>query len=157
MTLLLHSVKKNIADLNCWLNLFVCFPLQEAEVVPEKVANKYTLKDAPDLRSQFLIEVEFRDRTKAEAAQRRLEEEAAAARKAAEQLEPDDLQGRRVHAWILILLKSTNNAKPDKDDEKGTDTAVPLFVEPSTGFVIKADDPRYLCIESVWNKHNYYV
>lgn len=53
--------------------------MQEPEVEPEKVINKYTLKDPPDLRSKFLLEVERRDLAKATSIQRRKDEDIAEA------------------------------------------------------------------------------
>lgn len=46
---------------------------------PERLVNKYTLKDPPDLRSAFLIEVERRKLEKSSNVQRRLDEDAAQA------------------------------------------------------------------------------
>lgn len=159
--------------------------LQPAEVVVEKPKNKYALKDPPDLQSTFLLEVDERNEMLAHADERRIEAELAEQRKLAEQLPPDASHGKRVHAWVMILIagdaepaakmpaaevqEAADGGRLDEDGNSGgggeageqvepdESPLTVIFIEPSTGFAIEANDPRYLGIESVWNPENYYV
>lgn len=63
---------------------------------------------------------------------------------AAEAEELDDLRGRRVHAWVLLL--------PGKRMLEQM-----LFVEPSTGELYRADSSPFYGIETLWNASNYWV
>lgn len=119
-------------------------------MVEEKPPNKFTLKDPPDLRSQFLVELNRRDLAKLAADQQEIDDEIMEARKKLEVLEPDPMHGGRVHAWVAILKR----VEPNNPDNL-TQTA--FFIEPSTGFSFQGDNPNYLGIESVWNTSNYYV
>lgn len=74
-----------------------------------------------------------------------------------EKLEPDPFMGKRVHAWVAIMLPTEQTTKPDPEDETDHETSQAVFIETSTGFVIAKDDPNYFSIEAVWNQHNYYV
>ncbi|GAB9464868.1 hypothetical protein Gpo141_00002292 [Globisporangium polare] len=56
----------------------------------------------------------------------------------------DPLEGRRVHAWVLVRA-----GKRDVSDH--------FFIEPSTGRVYSLRESPYLSIESVWNHENYFV
>ncbi|KAF4522246.1 hypothetical protein B566_EDAN009090, partial [Ephemera danica] len=72
-----------------------------------------------------------------EARRQKLEEE--------ERLPPDELHGRRVHCWILVLPGGYRN-----DVEK------PFYLEPASGNAFDLEDSSYMGIESVWNHHNYW-
>lgn len=58
--------------------------------------------------------------------------------------EDDPLEGRRVHAWVLVRA-----GKRDVTDH--------FFIEPSTGRVYSLRESPYSSIESVWNHDNYFV
>lgn len=73
-----------------------------------------------------------------------------------EKLDPDPCFGKRIHAWVLLMLPPKPTVKTDPEDDT-QEQAQPIFIEPSTGFVIANDDPNYFAIEAVWNQHNYYV
>ena len=63
---------------------------------------------------------------------------------AAEDHQVDELQGRRVHAWVLVLAgKRMLEAS--------------LFLEPTTGSSYSLSSAPYRTIESVWNTSNYWV
>lgn len=122
----------------------------------------------------------------AHADERFADAEQAEQRKLSEMLPPDASHGKRVHAWVMILIAGDGEqaAKPpagdvvepdgadvaDKLEEDGVGGAetgptvesdelaqTVIFIEPSTGLAIAANDTRYLGIESVWNQENYYV
>lgn len=57
---------------------------------------------------------------------------------------PDDLDGLRVHAWILV------QPGPREITE-------PFFIEATTGTAYGLDTKFYNGIESVWNDVNYWV
>lgn len=116
--------------------------LEESEEEDESdfISSKYKLKDPIDLNSQFLVQVEQDSLDKIrnlklveeELERKRLEEE--------EKLSIDDLEGKRIHSWVLVL----------KSDET-------FFIEPTTGFRHELNDPIYFGIESLWNHENYFV
>ncbi|XP_056633325.1 dynein regulatory complex subunit 7 [Diorhabda sublineata] len=120
-------------------------PFKEEEEKPPEtpIEEKYKLKPPKDLRSKFLLMMEQRELDKvrekeakiAEEARKRLEEEARP---------EDELEGQRIHAWVLILPS-------EKDVQE------PFYIEPSTGFSHPLDTDIYLGIESIWNHQNYYV
>lgn len=56
----------------------------------------------------------------------------------------DELQGNRVHSWVLLLPGSRELNEP-------------IFVEPSTGLSYQTDSPIYCGVESVWDNRNYWV
>lgn len=58
--------------------------------------------------------------------------------------EDDPLEGKRVHAWVLVRA-----GKRDVTDH--------FFIEPSTGREYSLRESPYLAIESVWNHENYWV
>lgn len=159
-------------------------PPQPTDDVVEKPKNKYALKDPPDMRSVFLIEVERRNLLLAQTEERFREELLAEARLLSEQLPPDPQHGQRVHAWVLVLIPqdtSTIKTSPatmtggtdeeapasaagaadeqaaNVDDVPTANAMTVIFVEPSTGLQFEQTDARYLGIESVWNHENYYV
>lgn len=151
---------------------------QPPEVIVEKPKNKYALKDPPDMRSAFLLEVERRNLLMAQSEQRHREEDLAEARLLSEQVPPDPQHGKRVHTWVLVLIpqetiKTTNMPSGDEEQQSSAGTideqtsanggetvanpVTTIFIEPSTGLQFEQSDPRYLGIESVWNHENYYV
>ncbi|KAJ0405407.1 hypothetical protein ATCC90586_009446 [Pythium insidiosum] len=56
----------------------------------------------------------------------------------------DPLEGRRVHAWVLV-----------RAGKRGV--ADHFFIEPTTGRLYSIREAPYLAIESVWNHENYWV
>lgn len=61
-----------------------------------------------------------------------------------EKLPDDDLEGLRIHSWILL-----------KAGAKGIQETV--FIEPSNGLIHSVSSPLYCGIESIWNHINYWV
>lgn len=57
---------------------------------------------------------------------------------------PDEIDGWRTHAWILVL-------PPNLGIEE------PFFIEPSEGNGYPLNAEQYQYIESVYNNENYYV
>jgi len=58
--------------------------------------------------------------------------------------ELDELKGRRVHAWVMLLAGKRLLEQI-------------LFIEPSTGTCFTVEQAPYYTIESVWNSSNYWV
>ena len=116
---------------------------------PEEVyvSEKYKIAPRKVLKSTFLENKAAREAAAkeksatAEAEAAPLDEEALAA---AEAEELDDLKGKRVHAWVVVL--------PGKRMLEQL-----IFIEPSTGRCYTADQCPYYGIESVWNATNYWV
>ncbi|KRT84368.1 hypothetical protein AMK59_23, partial [Oryctes borbonicus] len=123
------------------------FPEEEEkeEKPPEEALDaKYILKPPLDLRSKFLLQMEQREKDKELAEKQRIEEEM---RKEIEELEKppfDELNGLRLHAWVLI--------RPGKRDIRE-----PFFIEPSTGYKHEISSTQYCGIESIWNDTNYWA
>lgn len=128
------------------------------------------------MRSAFLLELGQREQHVAQSAERRRQDALDAERRLAEQLEPDEAHGKRLHAWVVLLLPNVDEATTaaavatSSSEEFGSAevrgaVAAPvavkpptaIFIEPSTGRSFEANDPGYLGIESVWNHENYYV
>ncbi|XP_049785904.1 dynein regulatory complex subunit 7 [Schistocerca cancellata] len=110
----------------------------------ETVVSKYQVEPPPDLRSQFLIEMDRREKQRAADDERKRLEEKRRAIEEFERPPPDELHGLRLHSWILVL-------PPNKE------VTEPFFIEPPTGNRYQVDDPHYLGIESIWNDTNYWV
>ncbi|XP_046401931.1 dynein regulatory complex subunit 7 [Ischnura elegans] len=117
---------------------------EEVETSEEKKEPKYAVEPPKDLRSKYILEMEARELRKIEEEkQQALEEEM----KRIEELEKpplDDLYGRRVHSWVLVL-------------QAGADAPPPFFIEPSTGVRHELSSPFYLGLESIWDHQNYWV
>ncbi|XP_058061992.1 coiled-coil domain-containing protein lobo [Anopheles bellator] len=128
-------------------------------------ANKYQLRQPPDLRSQYLLNIEDEKvaKVRAEEASREASEREELERQ--EQPVDDPKRGHRVHAWVAILHNAPWCYKPGyrelaTDPNTGEPALQPpsaFFIEPATGFRHEVSSPDYLAIESVWNQHNYYV
>ncbi|CEG47569.1 uncharacterized protein PHALS_04437 [Plasmopara halstedii] len=58
--------------------------------------------------------------------------------------EKDFLEGKRVHAWVLV--RAGSREVPEH-----------FFLEPSTGRMYALDTSPYILIESIWNHENYWV
>lgn len=134
------------------------------------------------MRSAFLLEMAQREQLVTENAERRRQDELDEERRLAEQLEPDEAHGQRLHAWVVLLMPNSDEAQTTTTttvaataakasseavgsaEVCGADAAIvavrpptAIFIEPSTGRSFEANDPGYLGIESVWNHENYYV
>lgn len=57
---------------------------------------------------------------------------------------PDELDGWRTHAWILVLPGPMGIEEP-------------FFIEPAEGNAFPLDASQYQQIDSVYNHENYYV
>ncbi|KAK5648480.1 hypothetical protein RI129_003372 [Pyrocoelia pectoralis] len=120
--------------------------VQEAMVVSDTVvSSKYALRPPKDLRSKFLLAMEQREIDKINAQKAK---EVEAERIRLEELEKppfDEIQGQRLHSWVLVLAGSKRVQNS-------------LFIEPTTGTAYSLDDCNQYCgIESVWNNVNYWV
>lgn len=123
----------------------------------EKSVNKYTLRSQIDLQSKFVQEVEAKRLAKIEAEKQLELQKKLQERIALEQLDDDPVNGKRLHAWVLVLSNVDWAAKKSVDASMASDGVRPFFIEPTTGAHFSADDANYLGIESIWNNHNYYV
>lgn len=123
---------------------FPSFEEQQEETKEEKIEGKYVLKAPRDLRSKFLLMMEQREIDKINAGKEKEKEEERLRILEEEKIPPDELEGQRVHAWILVLAG-------DRDVEKS------FFIEPSTGIAYDLDSNFYCGIESLWNHQNYWV
>jgi len=108
--------------------------------------SKYTVKPRKVLESTFLKNKAGREAQQKEKATSGppvevIDREALAA---AEAEELDELKGRRVHAWVVLL--------PGKRMLEQM-----LYVEPSTGRFYPADQSPYYGVETMWNSTNYWL
>ncbi|XP_028050974.2 dynein regulatory complex subunit 7 [Monomorium pharaonis] len=114
---------------------------------------KYQLKAPPDFRSQFLLELEERERAKTEAELQRQEVERQRMIAEFERPPPDEYFGQRIHAWVVIL--------PEDKGARNREITEPIFLEPSSGSSYNPADEEtnslYLGVESIWNDQNYWV
>ncbi|KAL3285623.1 hypothetical protein HHI36_000151, partial [Cryptolaemus montrouzieri] len=117
---------------------------KEKEVKEEKVAQKYNLKSGRDLRSKFLMMMEQRVIDKELAEKKKKKEEELERLRQEEAYPEDDLEGLRIHSWVLVL---TGGRKVNK----------PFFIEPTTGMPHPLNSFFYNGIESIWNHLNYWV
>ncbi|KAL6423248.1 hypothetical protein ACFW04_010127 [Cataglyphis niger] len=114
---------------------------------------KYQLKAPPDFRSQFLLELEERERKKIDAELQRQEEEQRRMIAEFERPQPDKYFGHRIHAWVVIL--------PKDKGPRSEEITEPIFIEPASGISYNPADEDtnllYLGVESIWNDQNYWV
>ncbi|KAL1499996.1 hypothetical protein AB1Y20_012673 [Prymnesium parvum] len=121
-------------------------PVEKAAAV-EQVRQKYAVPPRKQLESNFLKnKVERENSAKEKKAApldwkqlRALEQMAG---NEAEEL--DELKGKRVHSWVMLLAGKRLLEQM-------------LFLEPSTGDVYSVENAPYYAIESVWNASNYWV
>lgn len=142
-------------------------PSQEQEGTEEEVIepSKYQLRDPPDLRSRYLLELEEEKLTKIKEEERKREEAHLREVEDLERPTEDNKRGHRVHAWVAVIMNAPWCYKPGYretmiDSNTGERVLLPpsaFFIEPASGFRFEVDSPNYLGIESVWNQHNYYV
>ncbi|XP_012275653.1 dynein regulatory complex subunit 7 isoform X2 [Orussus abietinus] len=119
-----------------------------------KDTSKYRLKPPPDLRSQFLLEMEAREHRRKEEELHRQEEERRRNIQELEKPPPDSYWGRRIHAWVVVL--------PDRGGSREhQEVSEPFFIEPASGqsYFPKEHETGllYLGVESIWNDQNYWV
>ncbi|XP_067217266.1 dynein regulatory complex subunit 7 [Linepithema humile] len=114
---------------------------------------KYQLKAPPDFRSQFLLELENRERKRIEDDLRQQEEERQRMIAEFEHPRPDKYFGNRIHAWVVIL--------PEEKGVRDREITEPIFIEPSSGNSYNPTEDEtnllYLGVESVWNDQNYWI
>ncbi|KAK2581699.1 hypothetical protein KPH14_002186 [Odynerus spinipes] len=131
---------------------------ESKSVTPEEKPDDdltYKLKPPADLRSQFLLKMEAREKSRREAELQRRKEQRLRAIMEFEKPPPDKYRGHRVHAWVLVLPSNVvrNGA--------GGEVTNPFFIETSSGDAYDLTDARtnllYLGIESIWNDQNYWV
>lgn len=139
-------------------------PKNEEIMVEKELSDpKYALKDAPDLRSKFLLELERKQLEKENAILQKIEDLKQKEIDDLERLSKDQYSGFRSHAWVAIIknaawcYKPEFKMQPKSDDEDEVQEPGAFFIEPSTGFRHELDDPCYLGIESMWNNQNYYI
>lgn len=131
--------------------------------VEEEPDPKYRLKDTPFLKSKFLMQCEQKqlDAENAILDETNRQQELKLEEFERPPVDPDN--GRRFHAWIVMLKDAPwcyksdfkRSQVQDEDDENAEPMA--FFIEPSTGFRHELTDPCYQGIESIWNHQNYYV
>ncbi|XP_017779621.1 PREDICTED: dynein regulatory complex subunit 7 [Nicrophorus vespilloides] len=118
------------------------------EKVEEAIISKYALKPPRDLRSKFLLAMEQKE---IEKAKKKIEKQKEIERLKQIELDKppfDELYGRRIHCWVLML---PHDRDKDKEDVQ------PFFIEPSTGMRHEVNSALYCSIQSVWNNVNYWV
>ncbi|XP_011352287.1 dynein regulatory complex subunit 7 [Ooceraea biroi] len=115
--------------------------------------SKYQLKAPPDFKSQFLLELENREKERVEAELQREKEERQRMIAESERPQPDEYFGHRIHAWVVIL--------PEENGLRSEEIIEPIFIEPSSGVSYNPLDDEtnslYLGVESIWNDRNYWV
>ncbi|KAL0118701.1 hypothetical protein PUN28_009396 [Cardiocondyla obscurior] len=127
---------------------------KETPISVDKPKNdRYQLKAPPDFRSQFLLELEERERAKREAELQRQEKEQQEKITEFERPRSDKYFGYRIHAWVVIL--------PDDEGARSREITKPIFVEPASGMsydpINEETNLLYLGVESIWNDQNYWV
>lgn len=120
----------------------------EAEVIeempPPEEEPRYRLVPLPDLTSKYCKEMDRKDAEKKQAELDKIENERLRKIAELEKPPPDDIDGWRTHAWVLVL-----------PDFKGVEE--PFFIETSEGNAYPIDATQYQAVESVYNNDNYYV
>lgn len=114
-------------------------PKEEEEVDPD-AKEKYKIKVPPKHVSKFVTRM-AKEAEEKEAQREQAEKEPDTKE---EEVEVDELQGARVHCWVLVKA-GTREMKVD------------VYVEPSTGALYKLDESPYLGVESIWNESNYWA
>lgn len=108
-----------------------------------------------------MLEVEARKIQKANKQRQRKCDRNAEETRRLEELPPDDLSGKRRHAWVVILSNVPWAAKKSASAEHESismgNEIRPFFIEPSTGTHFSMSDSNYHGIDSVWHEGNYYV
>ncbi|XP_063724465.1 dynein regulatory complex subunit 7-like isoform X2 [Symsagittifera roscoffensis] len=110
----------------------------------EAEKKKYSVKPPKDLSSKYVRMMEERrvKKEQEEVARRKAEDEARIAE--LEKPPPDELDGLRVHCWVLVL-----HGKREVPEN--------FFIEALTGQTYPTTHPNYQGIESLWNHKNHWV
>lgn len=144
-----------------WTKFFLNDFLKSSNDEEPKKINKYTLKDPINFISNFILELERRKVTKKLDEAKKIEDERIAEIDLFEKAPPDEFSGRRVHSWVVIIMKNRiedkNQMKEIGEDEEVAADRTAFFIEPSTGFRHEVDSSCYMAIDSIWNDQNYYV
>jgi uncharacterized membrane protein YgcG len=138
---------------------------------PPPASERYVPQERPDQTSKFLLRTERREANRRAFLERRRLQEAMDANpelyvkeptsddEEEPEEEPDEFEGERVHAWVLVRRGKR-------------DVAEPFFIEPSTGEVVRVPtkmsedgeelegpdlDCPYLAIEQIFNHRNVWV
>lgn len=105
------------------------------------------------MRSQFLLQIEAREREKIQNDIQRQNEEQQKMISELERPAPDKYWGFRIHAWVVVL--------PEKGGERECEVLEPFFIECSSGDSYIPTEHQtnllYLGVESIWNDQNYWV
>lgn len=138
-------------------------PQEKAEIeITQEVDPKYRLKDAPFLKSRFLMQLEQIKSDAENEVLSKLDREKQFKLEMFEQPPPDPENGFRTHSWVVVIknapwcFKEEFKLNDELDDDENVEPKA-FFLEPSTGFRHELNDPCYQGIESIWNHQNYYV
>ncbi|CAB3365180.1 Hypothetical predicted protein [Cloeon dipterum] len=106
---------------------------------------KYKVKPRKQFLSKYISSVQQQreNQIKRQLALRREEETKRIAEE--EKLPDDELEGQRVHYWVLLL---PGDCRPDLKE--------PLFVEAASGKPYQVNDQNYFTIEYLWNNENFW-
>ncbi|XP_026743316.1 dynein regulatory complex subunit 7-like [Trichoplusia ni] len=114
------------------------------ETPPPEEEPRYRLVPLPDLTSKYCQEMESKEAAKVQGEIDKVENERLAKIAELEKPPPDEIDGWRTHAWILVLPGFMGVEEP-------------FFIEPSEGNGYPLTTKHYQHIESVYNHENYYV
>ncbi|XP_047033971.1 dynein regulatory complex subunit 7-like [Helicoverpa zea] len=114
------------------------------EPPPPEEEPRYKLVPLPDLTSKYVQEMDNKEADKIQGEIDKVENERRRKIAELEKPPPDEMDGWRTHAWILVL-------PPFMGVEE------PFFIEPSEGNGYPLNAEQYQHIESVYNNENYYV
>ncbi|XP_060518662.1 dynein regulatory complex subunit 7 [Cylas formicarius] len=120
------------------------FEEDDAVKVEEAAVGKYRVAQPRKLESKFLAMMKQKESLRLQEERRRVEEEEKRRVLEEEKRPHDELEGRRVHGWVLLLA-----GQPDVPES--------VFVEPSTGRSHHLDSDLYGVVEGVWNHENYWA
>ncbi|CAH2094753.1 unnamed protein product [Euphydryas editha] len=114
------------------------------EPPPPEEEPRYRLVPLPDLTSKYCKEMDQKEADKKQAELDKKENERLKKIAELEKPPPDDIDGWRTHAWVIVL-----------PGFKGVQE--PFFIEPSEGDAYPLNAPQYQQLDSVYNNENYYV
>ncbi|XP_053613458.1 dynein regulatory complex subunit 7 isoform X2 [Plodia interpunctella] len=114
------------------------------EVGPPEEEPRYRLVPLPDLTSKYCEEMELKDAAKKQAEWEKQENERLRKIAELEKPPPDEIDGWRTHAWVIILPGSAGVEEP-------------FFIEPSEGNQHPLNAEQYQHLDCIYNHENYYV